>query len=191
MSAELAFTLDGAPLAAARAIRLLLLDVDGVLTDGRLFLGDTGEEYKAFHSRDGHGLKMLMASGVAVGLVTGRVSRSVARRADDLGIATVIEGCRDKRRAVHEMRDRHACALSEIAFMGDDVIDLPAMEAVGLPVAVADAHPRVCARAQWVTGANGGHGAVRELCEMIMYAQGTLDEQLGRAWAGEATWAGG
>ncbi len=178
-------------LAVAKAIRLVLLDVDGVLTDGRLFLSDSGEEFKAFHSRDGHGIKMLLATGVGVGLVTGRRSPVVERRADDLGITIVVQGCHDKRAAVHQLLAEQGVAAHAAAFMGDDVIDLPAMEAVGLAVAVADAHPLVRARAQWVTEHNGGEGAVRELCELVMRAQGTLDAQLGCAYQGECSWAGG
>ena len=175
----------------AKAVRLLLLDVDGVLTDGRLFLSDSGEEFKAFHSRDGHGIKMLIASGVRVGLVTGRTSRVVQRRADNLGITLLVQGCHDKRAAVNRLLADEALAAAEAAFMGDDVIDLPAMEAVGLAIAVADAHPLVRSRAHWVTEQKGGCGAVRELCELIMRAHGTLDAQLGRAYQGECSWAGG
>ncbi|MHB1607688.1 MAG: 3-deoxy-manno-octulosonate-8-phosphatase KdsC [Acidiferrobacter thiooxydans] len=176
---------------AAKAVRLLLLDVDGVLTDGRLFLSDSGEEFKAFHSRDGHGIKMLMATGVGVGLITGRRSQVVQRRADDLGITLVVQGCHDKRAAVGRLLQEQGVAAPEAAFMGDDVIDLPAMESVGLAVAVADAHPLVRARARWVTEHNGGQGAVREVCELVMRAQGTLDGQLGCAYQGECSWAGG
>lgn len=175
----------------ARPIRLLLLDVDGVLTDGRLFLSDSGEEYKAFSSRDGHGIKMLMATGVPVGIVTGRSSRVVKRRADDLGISILVQGCRDKRAAVVEILAQQRIASHEAAFMGDDVIDLPAMELVGLGVAVADAHPLVQARATHVTQQKGGHGAVREICELLMQAHGTLENQLGSAYQGGCTWAGG
>ena len=185
------FTLEGAPVEAAKAIRLVLLDVDGVLTDGRLFLSDSGEECKAFHSRDGHGIKMLIASGVRVGIVTGRSSRVVQRRAEDLGIAILIQGCHDKRAAVHALLIEHQISAHEAAFMGDDVIDLPAMQSVGLAVAVADAHPLVRAHAHWVTQQRGGEGAVRELCELLMHAQGTLDNQLGCAYRGECSWAGG
>jgi len=188
---DLTCTLEGAPKEAAKAIRLLLLDVDGVLTDGRLFLSDSGEEYKAFHSRDGHGIKMLIASGVRVGIVTGRSSRVVQRRAEDLGISLLIQGCHDKRATVLSLLAEHRLAAHEVAFMGDDVIDLPAMQSVGLGVAVADAHPLVRARAHWVTQQKGGEGAVRELCELLMHTQGTLDNQLGCAYRGECSWAGG
>ncbi|HUW98514.1 MAG TPA: 3-deoxy-manno-octulosonate-8-phosphatase KdsC [Acidiferrobacter sp.] len=188
---DIACALEGAPQEAAKAIRLLVLDVDGVLTDGRLFLGDSGEEYKAFHSRDGHGIKMLIASGVQVGIITGRSSRVVQRRAEDLGISLLIQGCHDKRAAVLSLLVDYHLASHEVAFMGDDVIDLPAMESIGLAVAVADAHPLVRTRAHWVTQQRGGAGAVRELCELLMYAQGTLDDQLGCAYRGECSWAGG
>ncbi len=176
---------------AARHTRLLLLDVDGVLTDGRLLLSDSGDEIKAFHSRDGHGLKMLMASGVLVGLVTGRRSQAVTHRAADLGIAIVVQGCRDKRAAVQTLLAEHGIAADAAAFMGDDVIDLPAMESVGFGVTVADGHPLVRDRAHWVTRERGGYGAVRELCEFIMSAQGTLETQLGYVYQGECPWAGG
>ncbi|WP_298138841.1 3-deoxy-manno-octulosonate-8-phosphatase KdsC [Acidiferrobacter sp.] len=178
-------------LAAAKGVRLVLLDVDGVLTDGRLFLSDSGEELKVFHSRDGHGIKMLLATGVGVGLVTGRHSQAVQHRARDLGITIVVQGCRDKRAAVERLLEEHNVMAHEVAFMGDDVIDLPAMESVGLAVAVADAHPLVRARAQWVTEQKGGHGAVRAFCELVMHAQGTLEHQLGCAYRGECPWAGG
>lgn len=191
MTRHTAYQADNAPKDAARAIRLLLLDVDGVLTDGRLFLSDSGDEYKAFHSRDGHGIKMLIASGVEVGIITGRSSRVVQRRADDLGITLLIQGCRDKGAAVHSLLADRQLQATQVAFMGDDVIDLPAMQSVGLSVAVADAHPLVRALAQWTTQQPGGYGAVRELCELIMHAQDTLDAQLGGAYKGECSWAGG
>lgn len=176
---------------AARPLRLLLLDVDGVLTDGRLYLTDSGEEIKAFHSRDGHGIKMLIATGVSVGIVTGRSSRVVQRRAQDLGISLLVQGCQDKRAAVLSiLAERHLTA-PEVAFMGDDVIDLPAMQSVGLAVAPADAHPLVRAKARWVTQQNGGFGAVREVCELLMHAQGTLDDQMQGAYRGDCSWAGG
>lgn len=168
----------GAPLAAAASIRLLLLDVDGVLTDGRLYLGNDGEEYKAFYTRDGLGLKMLQATGVGVGIVTGRESDIVRHRARDLGISFVIQGCMDKRTAVIDLLATQQLPPAAAAFVGDDVIDLPAMNYVGLAIAVADAHPLVRARAHWTTGERGGRGAVREVCELIMHAQGTLTQQL-------------
>lgn len=176
---------------AVKPLRLLLLDVDGVLTDGRLFLTDSGEEIKAFHSRDGHGIKMLIASGVRVGIVTGRSSRVVQRRAQDLGISLLVQGCQDKRGAVLSILAEQGLAPRETAFMGDDVIDLPAMEAVGFAVAPADAHPVVRARSHWVTEHGGGFGAVRDLCELVMSIQGTLDHQMQSAYRGDCSWAGG
>lgn len=180
-----------APAEAVKPLRLLLLDVDGVLTDGRLFLTDSGEEIKAFHSRDGHGIKMLIASGVQVGIVTGRSSRVVQRRAQDLGISLLVQGCQDKRAAVLSILAEQGLAPREAAFMGDDVIDLPAMESVGFAVAPADAHPLVRARAHWITEHGGGFGAVRDLCELVMSVQGTLDNQIRSAYRGDCSWAGG
>lgn len=178
MNLPTACDLVGAPVDHARDIRLLLVDVDGVLTDGRLFVGEQGQEYKAFHARDGHGLRMLMATGVEVGIISGRDSAAVRHRASDLGIRHVIQGCNDKRAAALALLAH--CRLKAIAsaFIGDDVIDLPVMAIVGLAVAVADAHPLVIAMSRWTTRAGGGQGAVRELCELIMYAQGTLEAQL-------------
>jgi len=178
-------------LARARDVRIALLDVDGVLTDGRLFLSNTGEETKAFHSRDGLGIKMLIASGVRVGIVTGRSSQIVQNRADELGIDCLVQGCEDKLTAVREILARYDLAAHQATFMGDDVVDLPAMEAVGLATTVADAHPLVLRRAHFVTQQKGGRGAVRELCELLMYAQGTLNDQLGCAYEDDCTWAGG
>ena len=180
-----------APTEFVKPLRLLLLDVDGVLTDGRLFLTDSGEEIKAFHSRDGHGIKMLIASGVQVGIVTGRSSRVVQNRARDLGVSLLVQGCQDKRAAVLSILAERRLASCEAAFMGDDVIDLPAMESVGFAIAPADAHPLVRARAHWVTEHGGGLGAVRELCELLMYVQGTLDDQMQSAYRGDCSWAGG
>ncbi len=180
-----------APAEAVKPLRLLLLDVDGVLTDGRLLLTDSGEEIKAFHSRDGHGIKMLIASGVRVGIVTGRSSRVVQRRAQDLGISLLVQGCQDKRAAVLSILAEQGLAPREAAFMGDDVIDLPAMESAGFAVAPADAHPLVRARADWITEHGGGFGAVRDLCELVMSVQGTLDDQIRSAYRGDCSWAGG
>ncbi|MBK1692908.1 3-deoxy-manno-octulosonate-8-phosphatase KdsC [Ectothiorhodospira mobilis] len=162
----------------ARAVRLLLLDVDGVLTDGSLFLGDDGQQYKAFHSRDGHGIRLLQDSGVGVGILTGRQSRVVEHRCRELGIAHIVQGRRDKLDALHGLLDAAGVSPEETAFMGDDIVDLPVMRRVILGLAVADAHPLVREQAHHVTTLGGGRGAVREACELIMDAQDTLQATL-------------
>ncbi len=161
-----------------RAVRMLVLDVDGVLTDGRLILGDDGQEYKAFHSRDGHGLRMLQQTGVQIALLTGRRSEVVVRRAADLGINYVIQGRRDKRIAFEELLVNSKMTAETVAFAGDDILDLPVMRHCGVGIAVADASPLVLDLADWTTQLKGGRGAVREICERIMRVQGTLDAML-------------
>ena len=159
----------------ASRVRLLILDVDGVLTDGRLILGDDGQEYKAFHSRDGHGLRMLQDSGIAVAIITGRTSQVVEKRARELGIEHLYQGRRDKLPALQELLALLRLRNEALAYVGDDVIDLPVMRRVGLAVAVGDAHPYVKRHAHWVTDAPGGRGAAREVCELLMRAHGTLE----------------
>ncbi len=161
-----------------RRLRLIVLDVDGVLTDGRILLGDDGGEYKAFHTHDGHGLRLLQASGVGVGIITGRTSTIVARRAQELRIPHLMQGRRDKADALAEMARRAGETTAAIAYVGDDVVDLAAMAAAGMGVAVANAPPAVQTRADLVTRRRGGDGAVRELCELVMAAQGTLEASL-------------
>lgn len=162
-------------LARAAQIKLLIFDVDGVLTDGRLIFGDDGQEYKAFHSRDGHGMKMLQSSGVAVGIITGRTSKVVEHRMANLGIKHVYQGKLEKLPAFEELIEKLGLTAEQVAYMGDDVVDLPIMLRVGLAVATNDAHVLVSKHAHWQTPNNGGQGAARELCELIMEAQGTLD----------------
>lgn len=162
-------------LAKAAQIKLLIFDVDGVLTDGRLFFGDDGQEYKAFHSRDGHGMKMLQASGVEIGIITGRTSKVVEHRMANLGIQHVYQGKHEKLPAFEELINKLDLKPGQVAYMGDDVVDLPIMLRVGLAVATNDAHPLVRKHAHWQSSQNGGQGAARDLCELIMQAQGTLD----------------
>ncbi len=162
----------------ARQIRLVIFDVDGVLTDGSLFLGDDGQEYKAFYSRDGHGMKMLQASGVPIAIITGRSSDVVKHRVTDLGIEYVYQGQRDKLVGFEHLLQQLGIAPEAIAYVGDDVVDLPVMRRVGLAIAVQDAHPLVKQHAHWQTPSGGGRGAAREVCELIMEAQGTLQAQL-------------
>jgi len=149
-----------------------------VLTDGALFLGDDGQEYKAFHSRDGHGMKMLQATGVEIGIITGRTSRVVELRMESLGIRHVYQGQLDKRQAYDRLKRELGLGDAEIAFVGDDVVDLPLIAQVGLAVAVQDAHPLVKQHAHWQTPSAGGRGAARDVCELVMEAQGSLQPAL-------------
>lgn len=162
----------------AARIKLFLLDVDGVLTDGKLYFGNSGEEFKAFSTLDGHGIKLLQKSGVKVGIITGRTSNLVARRAADLGIKILVQGREDKWEALQEILREHPLELDEIAFMGDDWPDLGIMTRVGLAFAVANAHVSVAARAHWQSRERGGDGAVRAACDLIMQAQDTFETAL-------------
>lgn len=162
----------------ARQIRLLLLDVDGVLTDGKLHHGTNGLEFKSFNTQDGHGIKMLQKTGVAVGIITGRTSDAVKRRAEELGINHLVQGREDKFAALNELLANESFALHEIAFLGDDWPDLSIMTRVGLPMAVANAHTEVLERAAWTARQRGGEGAVREACDWLMRAQGTYQQAL-------------
>ena len=157
-----------APLAK---IRLLILDVDGVLTDGRLYFGPKGEALKVFHVRDGHGIKLLMGAGVHVAAFSGRRSAAVAARLRELRVPTVVQGCSDKLLALQRLTKRLKLDPLNCACIVDDTPDLPLMSAVGFAAAVADAHPLVRAAAHWVASSNGGLGAVRELCDAILRAR--------------------
>ena len=162
----------------ARQIELLILDIDGVLTDGSLFIGDDGQQYKAFNSRDGHGIRMLHECGIDTAIITGRTSNVVTLRAKELGIKTVLQGHRNKLPAFQEMVIASGLNSHQIAYIGDDVIDLPVMTQVGFSIAVNDAAPFVIQHAHWTTRAKGGRGAVRETCEFILNARGLLDNKL-------------
>lgn len=164
--------------AKARQVRLAVFDVDGVFTDGTLYLTDGGEEIKAFNSLDGHGLKMLRESGVELAIITGRTSKSVALRAKNLGIELVYQGIEDKARAFAELLAARRLDAAATAYMGDDVVDLPVLTRCGLALTVPAAPLLVKQHAHYVTRAGGGHGAVREVCELIMQAHGTLDARL-------------
>lgn len=170
-------------LARAARVELLVLDVDGVLTDGSLFLGDNGVEYKAFFSRDGHGIKLLMGEGVEVAVITGRHSRVVAERMASLGVTQVHQGQDHKQPVLDGMLAELGIDGDHAACVGDDLVDLPMMRRCGLAVAVADADPRVVERAHWRTRSPGGRGAVREVCELILQARGALDRALA-PWLG-------
>lgn len=155
-----------------KRISLLLLDVDGVLTTGEVIYGDDGRETKVFNVRDGLGIRMLMQAGVRVGIVTGRRSMALVHRCSNLGIDLLEDGVRDKAAALAHILRTTGTTAAHTAFVGDDLPDLPIMRRVGVPIAVADAHERVRAIAQWTTHANGGCGAVREISECILKARG-------------------
>lgn len=161
-------------LARAAAIRLVIFDVDGVLTDGRLFFDQQGLEYKSFHARDGHGIKLLQRTGVATAVISGRQSQSVALRMESLGIRHVYQGYQNKLEAFDHLRQALELPPDKIAHVGDDLLDLAIMRRVGLAVAVADAHFSLRQHAHWVTASPGGAGAAREVCDLVMAAQGTL-----------------
>jgi len=160
----------------ASRIRLVIFDVDGVLTDGNLYLGNNGEELKTFNIKDGLGIKLLMQSGVDVGVITGRSSKLVAQRMESLGVKHVYQGQHEKLPAYHDLLATLGLESEQVAYVGDDLIDLPLMRRAGFAVAVQDAHSLVRQHAHWQTPSAGGRGAAREVCELLMKAQGTLDE---------------
>ncbi len=163
-------------LSKIRKVKLLILDVDGVMTDGRIIIDDAGLESKQFDVRDGHGLKMLMRCGIDVVLLTGRRSRVVEHRAADLGITEVHQGIWNKAEVFAGILERRKLSPEETAYVGDDVVDIPLLKRVGFSVAVADAVPEATGVADYVTKRPGGRGAVREVCEMILKAQGRWGE---------------
>lgn len=160
-----------AVLERARRIRLLVLDVDGVLTDGRLYLSPEGEELKVFHVRDGAGLVAVQRAGITVAIISGRDSAAVTRRAEELGIRHVRQGVADKGAELDRLMRELGCDPAETACVGDDTPDAPMLQRVGLAVGVADAHPALLASAHWVTRAKGGRGAVRETCDLLLSAR--------------------
>ena len=162
----------------ARKIRLVIFDVDGVLTDGSLFIGDDGQEYKAFNSKDGHGIKMMLRNGIDGAIITGRTSRVVEHRVVDLGLTNVRQGCADKLPVYEEMIAELGLSEEQTAFFGDDIVDLPIMLRAGLAVATNDAHPMVKQYSHWVTPSDGGRGAARDLADMMMFAQGTYESEM-------------
>ncbi|MCD8536964.1 MAG: HAD hydrolase family protein [Burkholderiaceae bacterium] len=158
----------------AAQIRLMIFDVDGVLTDGGLWYGEQGEALKHFHVLDGHGLKMLDASGVGVAIITARDGPIVAWRCAELGIGHVRQGVRDKAKALSELAQEFGVSKEAVGYMGDDVIDLPAMQQAGLAVTVPNAPAYMSQSAHWTTNRSGGQGAVRECCDVILAAQRKL-----------------
>lgn len=171
-------TLNNELLARFKNIKLLVLDVDGVMTNGGLTIGDDGQEYKTFHSHDGLGMKLLKASGVQMAIITGRTSNVVKKRAENTGVAHFYQGAEDKLVAFNDLLEKSGFQANQCAFMGDDVVDLPPMLKCGLALAVPDSPELVLKHAHYITAKAGGHGAVREVCELIMQAQGTFDTQM-------------
>jgi 3-deoxy-D-manno-octulosonate 8-phosphate phosphatase (KDO 8-P phosphatase) len=161
-----------------KLIRLIAFDVDGVMTDGGLYYSDSGEELKRFNSLDGHGLKMLMASGVKIAIITGRTSRCVEARARNLGVEHVFQGVGNKLEVMTGLLDKLKLTRDAAAYMGDDVVDLTVMRHVGFSISVPESPQLVHDHSGYITRRSGGHGAVREVCDMIMSAQGTLDAQV-------------
>lgn len=170
-----------------RAVRMLLLDVDGVLTDGMVTWDNNGIEQKAFHIRDGLGIKLWAKSGGLVGIVTGRSSHVVAVRAGELGIGVVRQGVGDKRAAVEAILEEHGLDWSEAAFVGDDLPDLACVVACGVGIAVADACQELRDAADVVTKTSGGHGAVREVVEQLLQARGVWEAAVRRYHSGQAS----
>lgn len=162
----------------AKNVRLAAFDVDGILTDGRLYYTDSGEEIKAFNAQDGHGIKMLKECGVAIAIITSRTSHVVEKRARDLGIELLFQGVANKLDTMNDLLKRLGLDMQAASYMGDDVIDLPVLRRCGLAVSVPEAPAIVRQHAHYVTRLPGGCGAVREFTEWVMQAQGTLDARL-------------
>jgi len=164
----------------ARQVRLVIFDVDGVLTDGRIFLNDAGEETKGFHSRDGHGMKLLKQAGLETAIISGRTARCVEVRASGLDVGVLYQGVEDKLAVYEELLRRTGLTPEQTAYIGDDVVDLPVMRRCGFAACVPEAPEVVRAHAHYICRLPGGLGAVREWCEMILRAQGRFDQALAR-----------
>lgn len=160
----------------ASQVRLLIVDIDGVLTDGGLHFDNRGEEYKTFNSLDGHGIRMLLDCGIEVAVITGRQSKIVNHRMGDLGVRHIYQGHRDKLPVFEELLRATGNEASQVAYIGDDLPDLPVMQRVGFAIAVQNAHDFVKQHCDWVTSASGGRGAVREVADFILHAQSLLDD---------------
>jgi len=168
-------------MARASKIRLLICDVDGVMSDGLIYMGNSGEELKTFNVRDGYGVRCLLTSDVEVAIITGRTAKLLEDRCKMLGIRHLYQGQSDKLLAYGELLDTLSLSDDQVAYIGDDLIDWPVMAKVGLSVAVADAHPLLLARARYVTRIAGGRGAVRELCDLILMAQNKFEDAKGQS----------
>lgn len=164
--------------ARASRVQLMIFDVDGILTDGSLHYGAEGELIKTFNVLDGHGIKLLQQSGVATAIISARKSQLVARRAGDLGIQYLFQGVHDKRAAFEQLLAETGISAEQCGFIGDDVIDLPILLRVGFAASVPDGHVEVRSRVHYVTKAGGGRGAVRELCDFMLRAQGKYEAAL-------------
>lgn len=160
---------------AASQVRLLILDVDGVLTDGGLHFDNRGEEYKTFNSLDGHGIRMVLESGIEVAVITGRESAIVRHRMGDLGVKHLYQGCRDKLSAFADLLQQTGLDATQAAYVGDDLPDLPILRRVGFPITVQNGHDFVKQHCDWVTSRSGGRGAVREVTDFILQSQSLLD----------------
>lgn len=163
-------------------IKLLLLDVDGVLTDGSIIYSDNGPETKIFNVKDGLGIKLLMEAGIHLGVITGRRSNALSRRCKELGIDLIYDGVANKADALNRMLERTGFSVEEVACIGDDLPDLALMRRTGLSIAVADAHATLRENADIITSAKGGRGAVREVCEAILKAKGLWETVIERFW---------
>ncbi len=163
----------------AEKVRVIILDVDGVMTDGSIILDNVGNEYKAFHVRDGHAVKLASRAGILLALITGRRSQVVERRAQELGIPEVHQGVHDKLAVYQGLKELHGFSDHEVCYMGDDVVDLSLLQVVGLPAVPADADPEARKVALFVARNRGGRGAVRELVEVILRAKGQWDTLAG------------
>ncbi|MEY3202469.1 MAG: 3-deoxy-D-manno-octulosonate 8-phosphate phosphatase [Pseudomonadota bacterium] len=166
-------------IARAKPLKLMAFDVDGVLTDGTLYFTSQGDEMKAFNSLDGHGIKMLMQAGLTVAIISGRRSRSLELRAQNLGITHLHQGVEDKRVVMKALLAELGLTADAAGYMGDDVVDLPILKLCGFSATVADGHDFVKAHVDYVAKKGGGRGAVREVCDVILGAQGTLADMLG------------
>lgn len=162
----------------ASKVRLMAFDIDGVMTDGRLYFSPQGDEMKAFFSRDGLGIKMLQKTGIKIAIITGRDSPIVARRAENLGIELVFQGIKDKRATMASLLESEGLVFAQGGYMGDDVVDLGVMDACGFSATVPDCHGSVRRIADYVAQAPAGAGAVREVCELLLEAQGNWDKIL-------------
>ncbi|AIX50093.1 MULTISPECIES: 3-deoxy-manno-octulosonate-8-phosphatase KdsC [Pantoea] len=168
-------------MARAAQIRLLICDVDGVMSDGLIYMGNSGEELKAFNVRDGYGIRCLLTSGIEVAIITGRRAKLLEDRCETLGITHLYQGQSDKLLAWRELLDKLSLDSTQVAYIGDDLIDWPVMAQAGLSVAVADAHPVLLPRADYVTRIGGGRGAVREICDLILLAQNKFEDARGQS----------
>lgn len=165
----------------AQAIRLLICDVDGVMSDGLIYMGNQGEELKAFNVRDGYGIRCLLNASFEVAIITGRRAKLLEDRCQTLGIEHLYQGQTDKVAAFIDLLDKLSLSPEQAAYIGDDLIDWPVMEKCGLSVAVADAHPVLLNRASYITRTPGGRGAVREICDLLLFAQGKFDDAKGQS----------